>query len=717
MRLDRWLPASLARRFAFASAGLVAAALVLTSLASWWLVDQQRGQALKELAAHERQFRAAAVGSDLRALASRMSEIAGSTILATGLVDSAGRETYLGPFLAGIRQINGIPVQVVFTDFQGEEIASNSGARFSPEQINWLRKHIDAGAPIAQIFPSPQGGELVALEPMMYPRTSSPEGAVLYKVALRDIEVGPSLALQWGPVEDTSDASEVATPSAPVLSAPVPGPVVFESLQFRVTGEPWGSSDQASLQAPYVHILLISLSLFTTVMLAGVSLARLLTRDLQRLEAFSRKLFGSGLKTERAPEEGSQEVASLARSINDMLDRLNEQHTDLLHEREKLTQLTEALQAADRNKDNFLAMLGHELRNPLAPISAGAELLRRIPDTDPRVVRTSEVIARQVRHMTKIINDLLDVSRVTRGLITLDKGEIDVGEVVAAAVEQVRPLIESRQHTLEVFLPEQPVMVLADRARLVQVVSNLLTNAAKYTGHGGLITAEVALKSSDVSIEVRDNGAGISAELMPEIFELFTQGTRTVDRNEGGLGLGLALVKHLVALHGGSVGASSAGLGQGAVFTVRLPRLTQPGPLASSTEISPQAPVGGKRIMVVDDNLDAAQTLAQLLTLEGHAVSVAHDGSSALALVQQDIFDAFILDIGLPGMDGMEVARRLRAMPSSRNAMLIALTGYGQVADMQKSAEARFDHHLVKPADSAALHALLCAGRAPLHGS
>jgi signal transduction histidine kinase/ActR/RegA family two-component response regulator len=518
------------------------------------------------------------------------------------------------------------------------------------------------------------------------------------------------MTLEWGaaPSDSSPDGVEQAAWSAPVSS-----PAVFTPLQFRVRGDQWGGTGRAELSVPYVHVLLISLTLFSAVVLAGITLTRLLTRDLQRLEAFSRQLFGSGLKTERAPEGGSDEVAGLAKAINGMLDRLHDQHADLLHEREKLTQLTEALQAADRNKDNFLAMLGHELRNPLAPISAGAELLRRIPDTDPRVMRTSEVISRQVRHMTKIINDLLDVSRVTRGLITLDKTVIDVREIVSAAIEQVRPLIESRRHSLSLSVPDGSALVKADRARLVQVVSNLLTNSARYTAEGGQLLVDVSLKADEVWISVQDNGVGIAPDLMPQIFDLFTQGKRTVDRNEGGLGLGLALVKNLVALHGGSVNAASAGLSQGATFTVRLPRVQAPSPAPVADDEPPSPTSGHWRILVVDDNVDAAQTLAQLLTVEGHEVRVAHDGPMALSLAEQGATDVFILDIGLPGMDGMEVARRLRTMPAYRNAMLIALTGYGQSTDRQKSAEARFDHHLVKPADVLVLQNLLAGWAGP----
>jgi signal transduction histidine kinase/ActR/RegA family two-component response regulator len=699
MSASRWLPASLARRFALAAAGLAAAALLLTSLASWWLINQQHDRGVQELASREQQFRAAAVGSDLKALAARMAEIAGSTILATGLVDSAGRETYLGPFLSGIRQINGIPVQVLFTDFQGKEIASNAGARFTPAQLAWLRQKLDQGHATAEIFPTPLGGELVALEPMTYARTNSPEGAVLYKVALRDLSVGPSMRLEWGP------SKAVAKDGA----ADVPGPPAFEHLHFRVSGNDPQGVGGVQLDLPYLHIMLIALSLFAVVVLAGTRLARLLTTDLQRLEGFSRRVLGSGLDSERASEGGSAEVAGLARSINDMLDRLNEQHSTLLREREKLTRLTEALQAADRKKDDFLAMLGHELRNPLAPISAGAQLLCKIPGTDPRVLRTSEVIARQVAQMTKIVSDLLDVSRVTRGLIALDKADVEMSMIVTAAVEQVRPLIEARRHTLTVSVPPEPVHVQADPARLVQVMSNLLTNAAKYTNDGGRIHVTLEATQAEVAVKVQDNGVGISEQLMPEVFELFTQGSRSADRSQGGLGLGLALVKHLVELHGGRVQAASDGPGRGSAFTLYLPRSAQPKARELAPAATGAAGASGLRMLVVDDNVDAAETLAQWLSIEGHVVLLAHDGPSALALVQRqaEALDAAILDIGLPGMDGWELARQLRDTPQAGHAMLVALTGYGQSGDRQRSAAAGIDHHLVKPADPELLRTVL----------
>jgi signal transduction histidine kinase/ActR/RegA family two-component response regulator len=706
-RLARWVPASLAGRFAFATAGLVTLALIVTSLASWWLIYQQQ-QAVDNLRRHELSFRAAAVGSDLQALAVRMAEIAGSTILATGLVDSVGRETYLTPFLGGIRQINGIPIQVVFTDFEGREIASNVGARFSAEQMAWLRQVIQSGLARAQIFPGPGGSELVAVEPMVYARTSSPEGAVLYKIALDDINVGSGVRLQWGDAATTPDTQSQA----------VQAPQVFAGLQFRVERADLPAEDGLRLPLPYLHIVAIALGVFALVVLAGLRLARVLTRDLQQLDTFATQLQGGRLHAAEAPEGNSAEVASLARSINAMLQRLGEQHDTLLQEREKLTRLTNTLQAADRRKDDFLAMLGHELRNPLAPIRTAAEVLSMLGSGDPRLAQASQIIVRQASHMTKLIEDLLDVSRVTRGLVTLERSEVDFRSALAAALEQLRPAIEGARHSLTVTVPDEPLHVLGDSARLVQIFGNLLANAAKYTPAGGRIEVEVHAEPGRIVTEVRDNGVGNSPELMPEIFDLFTQDSRTADRRLGGLGLGLALVKHLVELHGGEVRAESEGQGRGARFTVSLPRLAArtavalPPPSAARPNTLVDALDRPLQVLIVDDNRDAADMLAAMLEEEGHHVHAVYGADEALALAGRQPLDACILDIGLPGMDGYELAQRLRALPHTSQALLVALTGYGQASDRARAMQAGFDEHMVKPADADAIRRVLRRSKA-----
>jgi signal transduction histidine kinase/CheY-like chemotaxis protein len=369
----------------------------------------------------------------------------------------------------------------------------------------------------------------------------------------------------------------------------------------------------------------------------------------------------------------------------------------------------EALRQADRRKDEFLAMLAHELRNPLAPISTAAELLKLSRVDDARVSRTSDVIIRQVAHMTSLIDDLLDVSRVTRGKIVLNRQQVDLQRVIADAVEQVRTLIEARRHSFAMEAPTGPVMVLGDAKRLVQVLANLLSNAAKYTPEGGRVALRLETAPDYALLRVADNGIGMSADLLPHIFELFSQAERTSDRSQGGMGLGLPLVKNLVELHGGNVSANSRGQDCGSEFLVRLPRIA---PLdqaagAGGNEAAPSAAPGHLVLMVVDDNVDAAQMLAMYLENAGNHVTVLHDPQDALACAECTRFDAFLLDIGLPGMDGNALARRLRTMPQAQAALLIAITGYGQRFDRMQSMQAGFDHYLVKPADPATVIALL----------
>ena len=372
-------------------------------------------------------------------------------------------------------------------------------------------------------------------------------------------------------------------------------------------------------------------------------------------------------------------------------------------------QIEDELRAANRQKDQFLAMLAHELRNPLAPITTAAHLLK-LGHLDAKGVRNaSEIISRQAEHMTDLVNDLLDVSRVTRGLVTLEKEELDVNAVVAGAVEQVRPLIESKRHALTMQLSGEPVHVLGDRTRLVQVLSNILNNAAKYTPPGGQIALRVAAHGERVTVTVTDNGIGIEPDVLPYIFELFTQAERTPDRSQGGLGIGLALVKSLVALHGGTVDARAAP-GQGSEFEICLPRLdalpAASGGQEAEQEDASQQPL---RVLVVDDNQDAAQMLATVLEVQGHAVAVEYDGHGALQRARCELPEVMLLDIGLPDTDGYALARQLRAIPELRGAVLVALTGYGQQEDRRQAEEAGFDHHLVKPADLALVSEILAS--------
>lgn len=552
-------PNSLARRFALGAAGLAAGALLLTSLASWWLLTRQHQDAMNELAARERQFYAQTIGLNLTALATRMTEIAGSTILATGLVDSAGRETYLQPFLAGIRQVNGIPVQVLFTDFEGGEIASNN-AQFSDEQRTWLKQKLQLGRPASAIFLDGETPELVALAPLVYPRTITPEGGLLYKIALRALHSDEHMKLLWGATKGDE----------PSLSNPVAVPGVFGGLDFRIQGM-LPPERNRSLSPLYLPIFLMVLGLFVAVVVGGAHMASVLTRDLRKLQLFAGQLVRDGLSQERAQATDTEEVASLSASINQMLDRLYEQRQALTREGQKLVDLADALKLADKRKDEFVALLAHELRNPLAPIMSGADMLTLAAHDDPQVQRTGQIIGKHAQHMARIIDDLLDISRITRGQVTLKLETIDFASVVAVATEQIRPLIASSQHHFSVSMPSGPLPVLGDHARLVQVTSNLLNNAAKYTPEGGYLNLRVTLEGAEVRLTVGDNGYGIDPELIPDIFDLFAQGEPYSGRHQGGLGLGLTLVKRLVHMHGGRVTADSAGLGKGASFNVYLP--------------------------------------------------------------------------------------------------------------------------------------------------
>ena len=371
--------------------------------------------------------------------------------------------------------------------------------------------------------------------------------------------------------------------------------------------------------------------------------------------------------------------------------------------------IEDELRAANRQKDQFLAMLAHELRNPLAPITTAAQLLQRGGMDAPGIQRASDIIARQAQHMTSLVNDLLDVSRVTRGLVTITKEALEMHEIVHEAVEQVRPLIDARGHALQCEIASGALRVEGDRTRLIQVVSNILNNAAKYTAPGGSLVLSARIESGWVRVAVRDNGQGIDPPILPYIFDLFIQAERTPDRSQGDLGLGLALVKSLAVLHGGRVEAHSAGLGKGSEFVVYLPCLAE-APEPSAPRLGGQS--GGARglkVLVVDDNVDAAQMLATLLEMNGYKVAIAYDGKGALASAVQAPPDVALLDIGLPDIDGHELARRLRAMPETTQAVLVALTGYGQVEDQQRAYKAGFDHHMAKPADLAKLLELLAA--------
>ncbi|WP_250504335.1 ATP-binding protein [Caballeronia sp. AZ7_KS35] len=369
----------------------------------------------------------------------------------------------------------------------------------------------------------------------------------------------------------------------------------------------------------------------------------------------------------------------------------------------------EELRLADRRKDEFLAMLSHELRNPLSPIASAAELMRVAPNDARRVSKSCEIISRQVKHMTGLIDDLLDVSRVTQGLINLNVEVLDANRVAADAIEQVRPIIERKRHRLSLRTSSTAALVRADEKRLTQVFVNLLNNAAKYTPEAGVIDFTVSLNDDCVKAVVADNGIGMTPEIAARAFDLFAQGERSSDRSQGGLGIGLALVKSLVQLHGGTVTAYSAGPGEGSTFVVCLKQAeTSNVQRNDKTDNSLELPVLSRlRVLIVDDNPDASETLAMLMQTLGNEVRVAANGNGALKEVEQWNPDVCLLDIGLPDMDGYQLASKLRCRPETARKVLIAVTGYGLQQDKENAIAAGFDHHFVKPLDVRRLFSLL----------
>jgi signal transduction histidine kinase len=409
----------------------------------------------------------------------------------------------------------------------------------------------------------------------------------------------------------------------------------------------------------------------------------------------------SALQTEKTRQ--LEELNGHLQRANDELSRSNQSLENEIRERTRAENL---LKEAVIKRDEFLAMLSHELRNPLSPLRNASHMLMLGETQDPKIIWSRGVIERQLKHMIRLVDDLLDVSRIARGKIVLVSERVNVGDIVAAAVETVQPLLEQKRQHLELASDDPVPTVRGDPVRLSQVVGNLLHNAAKYTGEGGRIVLATRVREGRAEICVRDSGIGISKEAMPRIFELFTQIPSERVNTSGGLGIGLALVRALVELHGGEIDVASDGIDRGSEFTVRLPLFEAEGAARDVSQGETQAePVVQVRrnILIADDNQDALESLALMLRLEGHEVHCASDGEEALALAGLRKPEIVVLDVGMPKLDGCEVARRIRAESWGRGAVLVALTGWGQDIDRRRSREAGFDMHLVKPVDPATI--------------
>jgi signal transduction histidine kinase len=419
----------------------------------------------------------------------------------------------------------------------------------------------------------------------------------------------------------------------------------------------------------------------------------------------SRELRTLNRELEQRVSDRTADLATTLKTLEEHTAKLEREIAARQRLENELREQAMQLAKSARQKDEFLAMLAHELRNPLAPIRNAIDVLLLTEEQAPSSQRARDIIDRQVAHMTRLLDDLLDVSRITGGKIRIARAPLDIASVIAQAVETVRPIIDEKQHQLCVSIG-QPVRLEADSTRIVQVLANLLNNAAKYTEPGGKISIESQLVDNDVVVRVRDTGIGIAPDVLPYVFDLFAQADRTLDRAQGGLGIGLTLVRKLIEMHGGQVLAHSEGLGRGSEFVVRLP--TQPAS-ATSGESQPSEPGSSSpaNVLVVDDSPDVAEAVSMLLEMLGHKVHVAHGGREAIECVRSLRPDVVLLDIGLPGMDGYEVARKLREEFNSNGPYLIAVSGYGQEEDLARSRAAGFDLHLVKPVGADALQAAL----------
>jgi len=524
-------------------------------------------------------------------------------------------------------------------------------------------------------------------------------GGELFAAYSRDNEIVPR---SWASRENAglSFAGDRIRGFVRVVEGGVPIGAVYLDVHYDLYGR------LAQFSGILVVVLLGALLL---ALFLSAGLQRMITRPIQDIAEAARRVIERHDYSVRVPKRSDDETALLADAFNQMLAEIDRRSREVgaqMHERQ---QAEAALRLADRRKDEFLATLAHELRNPLAPVRNAVELLRMRKSADPEMARTHEVIARQVTQMARLLDDLLDVSRITRNRLELRRQPVTLASVVESAVETSRPLLDAAGHHLEVVL-QNPVYVDGDPTRLSQVFANLLNNAAKYTPRGGSIQLLTERTGDEVVVSVKDNGIGFAPETRARLFEMFAQANPALDRSQTGLGIGLSLVKALVELHGGTVDAHSEGHGCGSEFIVRLPVMAPDSSLAATHAGDPAAPDEGTkmRLLVVDDLKDAADSLAALLEMLGHEVHVAYDGERGVAAARRLKPDVVFLDLGMPKVNGYEACRMIRR-EFGNDIFVVALTGWGQDEDRKRSAVAGFDRHLVKPVDPGAVVTMLAA--------
>jgi signal transduction histidine kinase len=466
----------------------------------------------------------------------------------------------------------------------------------------------------------------------------------------------------------------------------------------------------------YVAILaaVMTVSLIIAVLIAA-RLQAAITEPILAVTNVAREVMQHRDFSLRVHRTTKDEIGVLVDAFNGMLnevgrraDALEQSNRTLAHETNVRRNAEEALRAADRRKDEFLATLAHELRNPLAPLSTGLAILGMAGSDAGASQRAREIMERQLRQMVRLVDDLLDVSRITTGKLTIKKGPVELRNVVQDAVETVRPFIDLQGHALTIELPATPAVLDADATRVAQVLSNLLNNAAKYTPKGGRISLRATLEDGQLVIRVADTGIGISEPMLLRVFEMFTQADYSLERSHAGLGVGLTLARRLVELHGGTIEAHSGGLNCGSEFIVRLPAASGVARTAADDgSIGTDRTFALQRILLADDNVDFATSMATLMRAMGHEVMVTHDGKEALAAAGRFVPDFAFLDIGLPKLNGYDLARHLRELPATRHSILIAVTGWGQEKDRQLARQAGFDHHMVKPVKLEQIEAIL----------
>jgi two-component system, sensor histidine kinase len=471
------------------------------------------------------------------------------------------------------------------------------------------------------------------------------------------------------------------------------------------------------------YLLILAAVMATSFLVAALVSRRLqasVTEPILRVAQVARNVFTRRDFSLRAPKTSDDEVGILVDAFNDMLEEvakrteaLEQSNNHLSVEMAERRKAEDALRGAARTKDQFLATLAHELRNPLAPITNAVEILRRAGHEDPIHQRALDIMSRQVHQMVRLIDDLLDVSRITTGKVLLDMGRVDLIAVLNSAVEISSPGIESRGHSLSLDLPAGPVFVEGDAPRLAQVFANLLNNAAKYTDAGGRISVALEESPDEILVHFSDDGVGIAPEKQDSIFDMFVQVDQSLERGNKGLGVGLTLARQLIELHGGSIRVHSEGLGEGSKFSVRLPRGRVP-PAAPEAAPAINEPLPKHRVLIADDNVDFAASLLSILESLGQQVTVVHDGFAALEASGRLMPEYIFLDIGMPGMNGYEVAQRLRRQNATCDAVIVAITGWGQQKDRERARQAGFDQHLVKPVDVDQLIRLLRSRRAAM---